>query len=162
MSTTFEEPEHLSEVSYQRVVRAFQPVLILYAVLIPAPVLIALWRRAEAGQHVSVLNWMMGATVGLWAAGLLRLALRFEGSRRRYIQLRDDGLFLARRGVIALRRIVAWSLSSDTVEPRYTRFQVIYRHGFGRKRWSMLLDDDGQISQLRKALESHIPQSNAT
>ena len=86
MSTTYEQPKHLRAVSYQRLVRAFQPVLIVYGVVMSGLVLVALWRKAEAGQQISVLRWILGATVGLWAAGLVRFALRLELSRRRHIE----------------------------------------------------------------------------
>lgn len=161
MGTTFEQPKHLSLVRYRRLVRALQPVLIVYGVVISGSVLIGLWRRAAAGQQFSILYWIAGATVGLWAASLIRLALRLEMARRCYIEFRDGRLVLARRGVLALRRFVSWSLSPDAVEPRYTRLRLTYKFGFGRKHWIMLLDDDEQIEELRHALSLQIPQKDA-
>ena len=160
MNSIFEQPKHLRVVSYQRLVRALQPILFVYGVVISGLVLVALWRRAEAGQQISVLRWMFGATVGLWAAGLMRFAMRLELSRRRYVEFRDDGIFLARRGIVPLRRFVSWSLSPDAVEPRYTRVRLTYKFGVGRKHWTMLLDDDGQIAALRLALSRQIPQKD--
>src|SRR5688572_4939730 len=89
VSAMFEQPKHLSLVSHRRVVRALQPMLIVYGVVISGSVLIGLWQRAAAGQRFSILHWIVGATIGLWAASLIRLTLRFEMSRRRYIEFRD-------------------------------------------------------------------------
>ena len=161
MRTTFEQPKHLTRVCYRRAVHAFQPVLIVYGIVMSGLVLVALWRQAEAGAEISILRWMLGATVGLWAAGLIRLAMRLELSRRRYVEFRDGGIFLARRGVIALRRFVSWSLSPDPVEPRYTRLRLTYKFGLGKKHWSMLLDDDEQIAALRHALSLQVQQKDA-
>ena len=160
MNTIFEQPKHLTAVCYQRLVHAFQPVLIVYGLVMSGLVLMALWRKAEAGQEISILNWMLGATVGLWAAGLIRLAMRLELSRRRYVEFRDGGIFLARRGIVTLRRFVSWSLSPDPVDPCYTRLRLTYKFGLGRKRWSMLLDDDEQIAALRHALSLQIPRKD--
>jgi hypothetical protein len=104
---------------------------------------------------------MAGAAVGPLNAGLLRLTLLFEKSRRRCIEFRGDGILLTPRGVVALRRFVAWSLSPDPIEPQYTRLRLTYRFGLGRKNWTMLLDDDAQILELRHALASQIPPEKA-
>jgi hypothetical protein len=103
---------------------------------------------------------MVGATLGLWAAGLQCLALRLESSRRRYVEFRDDSIFLAQRGVVALRRFVSWSLAPDPLEPRYTRLLLTYKFGLTRKRWSMLLDDAEHIAALKHALSIQIPQKD--
>jgi hypothetical protein len=161
MGMTFEQPKHLSRVSYRRLIRACQPLLIFYGVVMSGSVLIALWKRAATGQQIAILHWMVGATIGLWGAGLMRLALRLEMSRRRYIEFRDGRLVLARCGVFALRRFVSWSLSPDEFEPRHTRLRLTYKVGFGRKHWIMLLDDDEQIEELRQALSLQIPQKDA-
>ena len=160
MNKTFEQPKHLTAVCYQRRVHAFQPVLIVHCVVMSGLVLIALWRRAAAGQEISILRWVLGTTVGLWSAGLIRLAMRLELWRRRYFEFRDGGIFLARRGVIALRRFVSWSLAPDPVQPRYSRLRLTYKFGLGRKHWSMLLDDDEQIAALRHELSLQIPQKD--
>jgi hypothetical protein len=157
MNTTFEQPRHLAAVSYQRVVRAIHPLLIAYGILMSCLVILVLYRRAAAGQEVTSLEWMLGATVGLLAAGLHRLALRLESSGRRYVEFRDGGIFLARRGVVALRRFVSWSLAPDPLEPRYTRLLLTYKFALGRKHWSMLLDDADHIAALRHALSTQIP-----
>jgi hypothetical protein len=158
MSMTFEQPKHLSVVNYQRLVRTLRPMLLISGTILSGMVLIALWRRAESGEQVSAWRWMAGATVGLLMAALIRVTLLFEKSRRRCIEFRGDGLLLTRRGAIALRRFIAWSLSPDPIEPRYTRLRLTYRFGLGRKHWTMLLDDDAQISELRHALTLQIPQ----
>lgn len=139
-----------------------RPLFIVNALLLSGLVLIGLWRRAEAGQQISGLNWVLGASVGLWAAGLARLALRLDMSNRRYLELRHNAIFLARRGVVALRRFVDWSITPDPVEPRYTRLRLTYKFGFGRKQWTMLLDDQAQISELRRELEARIPRMNGS
>ena len=90
--------------------------------------------------------------------GLIRLGLLFERSRRRFLEVRGDRLILAQRGTVAIRRIITWSLSPDRLEPRYTRLQLVYRFGLGRKRWNMLLDDVSEIAELRHALTAQIPQ----
>ncbi|HEV2208992.1 MAG TPA: hypothetical protein VG167_09475 [Verrucomicrobiae bacterium] len=155
---TFEQPKHLNVVTYQRVVRAFWPVFLVWGGLLSAMMVFGLWRRASLGEQVSAWRWGAAAGVGFLAVGLVRLGLLFERSRRRYVEFRGDRLFLAQRGTVAARRFVTWSLSPDSVEPRYTRLQLVYKFGFGRKRWSMLLDDATQIADLRHALTSHISQ----
>lgn len=85
--------------------------------------------------------------------------MRLELSRRRYIEFRDGGIFLARRGTVGIRRFVSWSLSPDSLEPRYTRLRLTYKFGLGRKHWSMLLDDGGEIAALRHELSLQIPEN---
>lgn len=161
MSMTFEQPKHLNFVIYQRTVRALQPMLLVSGAILSGMMLIGLWRRAGASEQVSAWRWMAGVGVGLLMAGLIRLSLLFELSRRRSIEFRGGELLLTRRGVVALRRIIAWSLSPDPIEPRYTQLRLTYRFGLGRKHWTMLLDDDAQISELRHALTLQIPQKMA-
>jgi hypothetical protein len=158
---TFEQPKHLNIVTYQRVVRAVWPIFLFWGGLLSSMMVFGLWRRAAAGEHVAGWRWIGAAGVGFLLLGLIHLGLLFERSRRRYVELRGDRFFLAQRGAVAIRRFITWSLSPDPIEPRYTRLQLIYRFGFGRKRWSMLLDDASQIAELRDALTAHIPQRDA-
>ena len=155
---TFEQPKHLNVVRYRRVVRAFWPVFLLAGGLTSVLMVFGLWLRAAVGEQVSAWRWAAAAGVGFCQVGLLRLGLVFERSCRRYVEFRADRLFLAQRGAVAVRRFVTWSLSPDPIEPRYTRLKLIYKSGFGRKRWSMLLDDASQIADLRHALTSQFPQ----
>ena len=160
MITTFEQPKHLSLVSYQRTVRAVWPVFLVFGCILSAMLVFGLWRRAAAGEQVAAWRWIAAAGIGFLQVGLIRLGLLCERSRRRYVEFRGDRLFLAQRGAIAIRRFLTWSLSPDPIEPRYTRLQLVYRFGFGRKRWSMLLDDEKQIAELRDALRQ-IPKRDA-
>jgi hypothetical protein len=155
---TFEQPKHLNVVIYRRLAHALQPILLVSGVILSGMMVIGLWRRAEAGEQVSAWRWMTGAAVGLLSAGLVRLALLFEKSRRRYIEFRGDGLLLAQRGVVAPCRLISWSLSPDPIEPGYTRLGMTYKFGLGRKHWTMLLDDEAQIAGLRHALTLQFPQ----
>lgn len=158
MSTTFEQPKHLAAVSHQRLIRDSQPLLIAQGILVSCLGLFFLYNRPATGQQVKFWEWTLGATLGLWFVGLHRLALHLESPRRRYVEFRDGGIFLAQRGLVALRRFVSWSIAPDRLEPRYTRLLLIYTFGLGRKRWSMLLDDAEQIAALRRALSTQIPQ----
>jgi hypothetical protein len=160
MTTTFEQPKHLSIVAYQRLVRAVWPMFLVCGGLLSAMLVFGLWRRAVAGEQVSAWRWIAAASVGFLVVGLFWLGLLFESSRRRYVEFRGDRLFLAQRGAVAVRRFITWSMSPDPIEPRYTRLQLVYRFGLGRKRWSMLLDDERQIAELRDAL-TQIPQRDA-
>ena len=160
MDTTFDQPKHLVAVCCLRLVRAFQPILFVYGVVMSTSVLLALWRKSAAGQEISLLHWMLGGSMGLWAAGLTRLGLRLGLSRRRYIEFRDRGIFLSGRGVVAFRRFVSWSLSPDAVDPHHTRLRLTYKFGLGRKDWSMLLDDDEQIAALRHTLSVRLAQKD--
>jgi hypothetical protein len=160
VNTTFEQPKHLTAVSYHRLARAIRPLLIAYGILMSCTVLFTLYLRTAAGQAVTPLEWILAATVGLLAAGLHRLALRFQSSRRRYVEFRDGGIFLAQRGIVALRRFVSWSLDPDPLEPRYNRLLLTYKSGLGRQRWSMLLDDAEHIAELRHALSTYILQQD--
>jgi len=161
MTTTFEQPKHLNDVTCQRIIRAVWPIFMVCGCLLSGMMVFGLWQRAAAGEHVTAWRWIAAVGVGFVMVGLFRLQLLFESSRRRYVEFRGDKLFLARRGNIAIRRFVTWSLSSDKIEPRYTQLLLVYRYGFGQKRWSMLLDDDQQIKELRDALTLQIPQQNA-
>lgn len=161
MSTTFEQPKHLNVVTYQRVVRAVWPVFLVWGGLLSGVLVFGLWRRAVAGEQIAMWRWVAGGGLGFLMVGLIRVGLIYEKSRRRYVEFRGDRLVLAQRGVIALRRFVAWSLLPDPVGPKYTRLQLVYRFGFGRRRWTMLLDDERQISELRHALSAEIPQQSA-
>jgi hypothetical protein len=158
MTTTFEQPKHLNLVTYRRVVRIFAPMFTIYGIFLSGMLIFSLWRRAEAGEQVATWRWMAAIGVGFLIPGSLRLNLLYEKSRRRYVEFRGERLFLAKHGVIAIRRFVTWSLSADPIDPRYTRLQLIYRCGFGERRWTMLLDDDSQISKLRYLLTSQLPQ----
>jgi hypothetical protein len=160
VNTTFEQPKHLAAVSYRRQVRDFQPLIIAYGILMSCLVLFVLYRRTAIGQQVALWEWLVGATLGLWVVGLHRLALRLESSRRRYVEFRNGGIFLAQRGVVALRRFVSWSLAPDPLEPRYNRLLLTYKFGLGRQRWSMLLDDAEHTAALRHALSTQIPQKD--
>jgi len=155
---TFEQPKHLNAVCYQRVIRTLRPLLIACAVILSGLALTALWRRAEAGQQVSGLNWVLGASVGLCAAIVCRLTLRFDMRNRRYLEFRDEGLFLSGRGFVNFGRVLDSSISPDPIEPSYTRVRLTHKSGFGRKHWTMLLDDEAQISELRDALEARMPR----
>jgi hypothetical protein len=158
MSTAFEQPKHLNVVTYRRVVRAVTPIFLGYGSLLPAILVFSLWRRVAAGEQFSAWLWIAALGVGLVPLGFVRLGLFWERSRPRYVEFLGERVFLAQCGAVAVRRFVAWSLMPDSVEPRYTRLQLVYRLGLGRKRWSMLLDDDTQIAELRHALTLHIPQ----
>jgi hypothetical protein len=124
--------------------------------------LIGLWRRAAAGEHVATWRWVAAGGVGFLMVGLIRLSLLLTRSQRRYIEFRSDKIFLSQRGCVAIPRFIGWSVSPDLIEPRYTCLQLIYKFGFGLKRWEMLLDDEIQISELRQALATQIPQKQAT
>ena len=161
MTTTFEQPKHLNVVIYRRVVRAVWPIFLICGGLLSAMMVVGLWHRAVAGEQVAAWRWVAAVGVGFLMVGLIHLGFLFERSRRRYVEFRGDRLFLAQRGGVAIRRFITWSLSPDPIEPRYTRLQLVYRFGFGRKRWSMLLDDASQIVELRFALTAQIPQRDA-
>jgi len=158
---TFEQPKYLNAVTHQRFVRAVWPIFLFWGGLISAMMLFDLWRRAAAGEQVAPWRWIGAAGVGFLMLGLVRLGFFAERSRRRFVEFRGDRLFLAQCGAVAIRRFVTWSLSPDPIEPRYTRLQLVYRFGLGRKRWSMLLEDAGQIAELKQALAAHIPQRDA-
>src|SRR5258707_1863901 len=100
MTTVFEQPKHLCALSYRRVVRSLAPGIVIYASLLSALVLLALWNQAAHGEHISTLHFVLGATTGLWVAILVWFRLRFERTRRRYFELRLDGLFIPGRGFI--------------------------------------------------------------
>lgn len=159
MTTTFEQPEHLNLVAYQRLVRVCWRVFLPCGALLSALLVIGLWRRTVAGEHVSTWRWMAAASVGFLEVGLIRLGFVCEKSKRRYVDFRGDSLFLSGRGAIATRRFISWSFSPDPREPRYTRLHLVYRFGLGRQRWSMLLDDDQQLAALGRALTLHLQQN---
>jgi hypothetical protein len=161
MTTTFEQPEHLNLVAYRRLVRVCWRIFLPCGALLSALLLIGLWRRAAAGEQVSTWRWLAAASVGFLEVGLIRLGMRCEKSKRRYLEFRGDRLFLSGRGGIATRRFISWSFLPDPLEPRYTRLQLVYRFGLGRQRWSMLLDDNQPLAALGHALMLHLPQSKA-
>ena len=48
----FEQPRHLNEVRYRRSVRIFRPALVVYFVLMPMVMYIALWSQVEIAEKV--------------------------------------------------------------------------------------------------------------
>lgn len=161
MRAMFDQPKHLSEVRYQRVVRTVRPLVIVSALLLSGLALIALWRRTEAGQQISTTNWLLGGSVGLWVALGVWLCLRLELRNRHNLEVRENGLLLTGRGGVAFQRFLDWSITPDPVEPRYKRLRLTYKLGFARKQWTMLLDDAAQNSELRDALKKRIPRRTA-
>lgn len=117
--------------------------------------------RASSGQPARTLDWVLALSSGFIIAGMIRLGLLWIKIERRYVEFRGERLFLAEGGVTAKRRLIEWSFSPDVVEPRYTRLLLVYKFGRGRKRWRMLLDDDRQISELKRSLEEQFPQEKA-
>jgi hypothetical protein len=160
---SYEQPAHLNEVCYGRALAFLRRLVVILAVIMPACALIAQWGSAATGDRVSVIKSVIGSALGVGGVGLLGwLGLCFETKRRHCLEFRKEGLFLTGRGVITLRRILNWSLAQDSVEPRYTWLRITYKaFGFGRQRWSILLDDSEQTSKLRDALAIHIPQTHA-
>jgi hypothetical protein len=157
----FEQPKHLSKVRYQRAVRTLRSLIIVSALLLSGLGLIALWRQATAGQQVSTAQWVLAGSLGLWVAVVVWLGLRLELWNRHYLEFRDQGLFLAWRGGVPFHRFLDWSIAPDPVEPRYTRLRLIYKSGPARKRWTMLLDDEAQISELREMLGRRITHTQS-
>jgi hypothetical protein len=161
MSTTFEQSRQLNVVVYKRLLRDLEPVSLAAGVIISGILFVGLWREAEAGKQVAAWCWAASAGIGVLVAGQLRLLLLVNKSSRRYMEFQGDRLFLTRRRPVALRRVISWSLVPDPIEPRYTVLRLTYRFGRGRKHWTMLMDNDAQISELRHALTLRIPQSIA-
>lgn len=161
MNAIFEQPRHLNVVEYHRFVRAVWPVLLVCGGLFSALAVFGLWLEAAAGEQIEIWRWIAAGGAGWLMVGVIWIWLVFETSRRRYVEFRGDRLFLSQQGVVAIGRFIAWSLLPDPIDPRYTRLQLVYRFGRGRKRWIMLLDDDKQISELRNALSAAIPQQGA-
>lgn len=153
---TFEQPKRLNVVLQKRNVRLAYPAFIGMGLLLSAMLLFGTWQKAKMGQHFSPSAWIGLAFIGPLQITALLLMLRFY-SERRYIEFRDNGFYLSSRGNIKLKRIVNWSISPDLIEPRYFRLQIIYKYGFGRKRWTLLLDDHAQVSQLRDGLKERLP-----
>lgn len=159
MRATFEQPKHLNAVCYQRVVRTVRPLVIVSALLLSGLALIALWRRAAAGAQISATQWVFGGSLGLWVAVIAWLGLRLELWNRHHLEFREHGLFLAGRGGVPFHKFLYWSITPDPVEPRYTRLRLTYKSGFARKQWTMLLDDESQISELRDSLNKALRRS---
>src|SRR6266446_3176991 len=118
MNITFEQPRHLNSLSYQRHIRALRPMLLVFGATLTAFVLLALRYKAHSGQQISGVHWVLGATTGGFAVGLMWLTLRFEASIRRWVELGDKGFLLAKRGFITDKRLIAWSLTPESLEPR--------------------------------------------
>jgi len=107
MQATSEQPDYLKAVSYRRLVHVFRPILLINSVLLSGLVLVALWRRAEAGQQIWVWFWVIGACIGPLTYLLVRFGLRSELQNRCFLEFPNNGLFLTRRGGIAYARLVA-------------------------------------------------------
>ena len=161
MSGVFEQPAHMNAVVYCRLVRMFWPLVLPFALVLSAVCVLGLWFRAAEGEQISTWRWMGAASVGVLMIALMRLKLLLESSRRRWIEFTGDRIVLAHRGAVAVRRFSSWSPSPDPVESRYTHLELTYKFGFGRKRWSMLLDDETQVEELRRALTAAIQLQGA-
>lgn len=114
---TFEQPKHLNAVCYQRVVRTVRPLVIVSALLLSGLGLIALWRRATAGQQISTAQRVFVGSLGLWVAVIAWLGLRLELWNQNYLEFREHGLFLAVSGDVPFHRFLDWSVTPDPVEP---------------------------------------------
>ncbi len=80
----FEQPKHLNKVRYRRIVRIFRPALVVYLVLMPMIMYIALWSQVEIEQKVSIARWLECSMYGLLTGPFLfRGLMRFETSWRR-------------------------------------------------------------------------------
>lgn len=158
MITTFEQPKHLNDNIYRRTVRMVWPLFLASGGLLSGMVLLKLWLRASAGESVSMGRWIAAAGVGFLSPFGVLLMLRYQRSQRRYLEFRGDKIFLAERGNIARHRFISWSLTPDKLESRFTCLQLVYKFGLGRKRWTMLLEDAAQISELKQVLTLQIPQ----
>ena len=152
MKMRFEEPRHLTALHYKRVIAAVWPALIVYGAILSALVLFKLWRLSSTGQHVALWNWLGGIVVGPLAIILLRFAWSRAAAKHRWIEFRQERLFLSDGGSLKLRRVLGWSLTADKLDSTRTQLKITYKFGFARHCWSMLLDDAAQISELRHAL----------
>lgn len=158
MITTFEQPKHLNDIIYRRTIRAIWPFFLILGGLLSGVVLLKLWLRASAGESVSMGRWIAAAGVGFVSPIGVLFLLRYQRSQRRYMEFRGDKIFLAERGNIARPRFISWSLTPDKLEPHHTCLQLVYKFGLGRKRWTMLLEDAAQISELKQVLTLQILQ----
>ncbi len=155
---TFEQPGSLNRVRHRCVMRALRPLLGIYCIGLSAMVLFGLWRKASSGYAVPPLYWAAGCLSGLLTSGVILLLLRFDTSRRRCISFTEDSFVATQCGLVAFNRLYSWSLTPDSIEPQYTRFQFTYRSGLGQKQWSMLLSDDAQVVSLREILRERLPK----
>ena len=153
----FEQPKHLNEVRYRRTARIFRPALVVYLVLMPMVMYIALWSQVEIAEKVSIARWLECSMYGLMGPLYLWGLMRFEASWRRYIEFRGERIFLAMHGEYAIARVKGWSFTPYPDDPRLTRLLLTISH---RKNWSMLLDDENQIAQLRQELEIRVPSKS--
>jgi hypothetical protein len=155
----FEQPKHLADAYREQQYRAIRPALCFLSVCLSLIALLKVWMRHRAEHSVSIWNWFLAGSIGGFAFFLYRWGICFGLSRPRYVDLQGDKLFLAERGKIGVNRITEWSLKPDAAMPHCLRLLIVYRFGFGKKRWWMLLDDHDQALLLKRALETHFPES---
>lgn len=153
----FEQPKHLTKANRVKQIRGAALVFLFPSVLLSVVTIAIPLQRYQAGREVSDWEWILAASIGLIQFLLVRLGLYISLSSARYIEFKGDKIDLAERGKIAISRIKEWSLTPDTLAPGCLRLRIIYKFGFGRKRWSMLLDDQNQADQLKIALNTAVP-----
>lgn len=144
-----EQPQHLTRQIHEKTFRLVLPMSISSAMLLSGTMVTILILEASHGKGTDAFRWIAALSVGpLVAAGMITL-LSNVSRRRRFLELREDGIRLSDRGLIRWNRILEWTPAPWSADNRVTRITVTYRFGFGQQRWSMLLDDTGQIANLQ-------------
>lgn len=153
MTTTFEQPKHLSPVIRRRLTATLRSSMLTCFLIVFAQVVLILLSRMGTQHPVKMWEWLLAPLTGLIPVAGIWMSIRHI-SGRRYLRIRERDLYLSDIGFIKYPKIVECSFYPDRIEPRYTRLKITCKVFLGRKRWQMLLDDSAQVMALRAAFDA--------
>ena len=176
-SMTFEQPKHLKEVQYRREVRNLGLVMIMFLVIVTFSTLFLYGINSWMDQPTPKRSWIILAICPFcWAA--FRAVLWFQARSRRFLEFRNDRIFLSSKGEYPIQAVTGWSFAPDILNPAFSvlRISVSYPgfwmkeirrrkraifttplHSRPGERWSMLLDNPEEIARLREELSIRCP-----
>ncbi len=177
-SMTFEQPKHLKEVQYRRQVRKLGLGMIMLSAIVTLFTLLLYCINAWTNQPAPRRSWIIILAIGPLYWAVFRALLWFQLRSGRFLEFRNDRIFLSSKGEYSTWIINRWSLAPDALDPRITLLRISLspfgirrtelkagKGGFlttpfllpGGARWSMLLDNPEEIARLREELSVRCP-----
>ena len=120
----FEQPKHLNEVQYRKNIRVlgYALILIFLGNLFLASIIVRF--EAGAGHPVRIKPLISLPLVHLlwWVA--VRTLLWFQARSRRFLEIRDDRIFLSSKGEYPIQAVTEWSLTPDRLDPAFSVLRI--------------------------------------
>ncbi len=151
----FEQSPHLARSEWLRKRSLWLRPLIAVGIVLTGVVLAILLLRLNAGRSVALWEWLLGPLMGGWVVlGPLWL-MRFGALRRRFLELRSDGVLLSEVGLLTYSSILSWDFSPQAQTPEMVWLEIGFADRIGqRARWSMLIDSRLQLEPIKSLLSS--------